>query len=160
MSRAWMPLFIGDLMGKIMHLNATETGIYLRLIIHCWEHGSIPADDRKLALISHCSTHIWWKYKKTALAFFRPCFSDEICPDTGQKIVLCHTHDRVEKERSRYAEISNKRRAAALQKHTQSQSHLRSSLSSSSVTGLRAHVSNSELQISEELLARESKRRR
>lgn len=117
-----MPFYVGDFLADTMHLGAVETGIYVRLIMHCWQHGSIPLDDRKLALIGHCDSRLWHQYRETVLQFF-----DVVDAATAQ-------HKRVSTELHRCQEISNKRKAAALQKHsnssanavqmhTQSQSH-------------------------------------
>ena len=133
MSRAWMPLYIGDFLADTMHLGATERGIYISLIMHAWQHdGTIPLDDRKLAKISGCDSRLWHLYRTTALQFFEivqpQCSTVE--PSTAQ-------HLRVVKELRRSDEISSKRKAAAEQMlskraanaqhlHTQSpsQSHL------------------------------------
>lgn len=105
MSRAWMPLYVGDFTADTMHLGATETGIYIRLIMHCWQHGTIPRDDRRLAIISHCDTRLWHLYRETVLQFF-----DVVDASTMH-------HKRVSTELQRYEELSNKRKGAALQKH-------------------------------------------
>jgi uncharacterized protein YdaU (DUF1376 family) len=80
----------------------------MRLIMHCWQHGCIPLDDRKLALISHCDSRLWHQYKKTVMQFF-----DAVDASTAQ-------HKRVSTELRRCAELSSKRKAAALQKHSNS----------------------------------------
>ena len=108
MSPQWMPLYIGDFLADTMHLSATETGIYIRLLMHCWAHGSIPLDDQKLARIAGCDSRLWHKYRETALRFF-----DVVEGSTAQ-------HRRVNIELARCAEISNKRKAAALQMHSKS----------------------------------------
>lgn len=134
MSKAWMPFYVGDFLADTMHLSATETGIYVRLIMHCWQHGSIPRDKHKLAIIAHCDSRLWHQYEATVLRFF-----DVVDASTMQQ-------KRVSTERRRSEEITNKRKAAALQKHMQnacktdanahtrarapSQSHSQSSLSS------------------------------
>lgn len=105
-SRPWMPFYVGDFLADTMHLGATETGIYIRLIMHCWQHGTIPLDDRRLALITHCDTRLWHQYKKTVLQFF-----DVVDASTAH-------HKRVSTELRRCLEISNKRKAAALLKHS------------------------------------------
>src|SRR5262245_53857688 len=105
MSRACTPLHIGDFLADTMHLGATETGIYLRLIMHCWQHGTIPTDSHKLAIISHCDSRLWHKYEKTVLQFF-----DSVDASTMH-------HERVSTELHRCAEISSKRKASAEQKH-------------------------------------------
>jgi uncharacterized protein YdaU (DUF1376 family) len=115
MSRAWMPLYIGDFLADTMHLGATERGIYISLIIHCWQHGSIPRDKRKLARIAACDSRLWWQYRRTVLQFF-----DVVDASTMQ-------HRRVNTELHRYAELSNKRKAAAKHMHagkTASAEHL------------------------------------
>lgn len=63
MKRLWMPFYVGDFLADTMHLGATETGIYIRLIMHCWQHGTIPRNARKLALIAHCDTRLWHQYE-------------------------------------------------------------------------------------------------
>lgn len=106
MSRAsWMPLYIGDFLADTMHLSATERGIYISLIIHCWQHGSIPRDKRKLARIAACESRLWHQHEATVLQFF-----DVVDASTMQ-------HRRVNTELRRYAELSNKRKEAAEQKH-------------------------------------------
>ena len=114
MSRLWMPLYVGDFLANTTHLNATETGIYIRLIMHCWENGHLPADPEKLRIISHASAKSWNKYCNI-LTFFERRESQH-----GP----IYVHSRVSQERTKYEELSNKRKAAALQKHTQSQSQL------------------------------------
>ena len=106
--RPWMPFYVGDFIADTMHLSATETGIYMRLILHCWQHGTIPRDDRQLALISHCDTRLWHQYSKTVLGFF-----DAVDASTMH-------HKRVSAELHRCEEISNKRSASAKQKHINS----------------------------------------
>src|SRR5262245_22143710 len=101
-SKPWMPLYIGDFIADTMHLSATETGIYIRLLMHCWQHGTIPRDDRKLALISHCDPRLWHQYWETVLRFF----------DVADGSTL--TNKRVSTERLRAEKISNERKGAAL----------------------------------------------
>jgi uncharacterized protein YdaU (DUF1376 family) len=107
-SRPWMPLYIGDFLADTMHLSATETGIYIRLIMHCWQHGGrIPLDPRKLCLITHCDARTWHQYSKTVLRFF-----DVVDASTA-------LHRRVSAELHRSEEISNKRKDACQQMRLQ-----------------------------------------
>ena len=109
MKRPWMPLNVGDFVADTQHLGATETGIYIRLIMHCWQHGTIPRDERQLALISHCDTRLWHQYR-TVLQFF-----DVVDASTMH-------HKRVSAELLRCQEIFNKRSGAAQQMHTKCKS--------------------------------------
>lgn len=101
--KPWMPLYIGDFIADTQHLGATETGIYIRLIMHCWQHGSIPTDTHQLALISHCDPRQWHRHQKTVLKFFDPVDA------------FTMHHKRVSTELLRYEELSNKRKGAAEQ---------------------------------------------
>jgi uncharacterized protein YdaU (DUF1376 family) len=97
--RPWMPFYGGDFTAKTMDLSDRETGWYIRLIVHCWEHGSIPISNcRKLMLIAHAK-------KAIPVSFLERFF----CPDG--------TNFRVTKELRKSEEISNKRKAAAEQMH-------------------------------------------
>jgi uncharacterized protein YdaU (DUF1376 family) len=124
MSKAWMPLYNGDLDRKTKHLGAMQFGIYVRLILWAWDHkGTIPLDARQLARISGCEPRLWWRFGAPIVTQF---FDIVDASTATQKRVLTELH--------RSDEISNKRKAAALQKHskwkanaeqmhTQSQSH-------------------------------------
>src|SRR6516164_4706992 len=138
MSRAWMPLYIGDFTADTMHLNATETGIYIRLIMHCWQHGSIPYDEHKLALIAHINPKLWHQYRGTIMPFFE-IESSQSGP--------CYRHNRVALERLRYDEKRNKNKAGAAKTNTREswfddtievpKSGLRSGLNGDPKSGLR-----------------------
>jgi uncharacterized protein YdaU (DUF1376 family) len=109
MSKAWMPLYIGDYIADTGHLSTAEHGCYLLLIMHYWEHGSIPIEDDKLARICRCRSQDWSRYyKKTVLAFFHSS------PCTGHPQV----HLRIDAELQRLGEISSKRKGAALHMHS------------------------------------------
>lgn len=105
MSKAWMPLYVGDFLADTMHLNATETGIYIRLIMHAWQHGgTIPLDVAKLSHITGCERRFWWR-------FGQPIVEQFFCAVDGSTA----QHKRVSTELRRYEEISNKRKGAAEQ---------------------------------------------
>ncbi len=101
-----MPLYVGDFLADTMHLSAIETGIYVRLLMHCWQHKTIPTDNKKLSLIAHCDPRLWHQYRETVLAFF----------DTVDAFTM--QHKRVSAELHRSEEISNKNRDAALRMHS------------------------------------------
>ena len=70
MSSPWMPLWIGDYLKDTSHLCAAEHGAYLLLIMHYWQTGSLPTEDRHLAMIARMEPKEWKKYKATIMAFF------------------------------------------------------------------------------------------
>lgn len=50
MSYAYMALFTGDYLRDTRHLTPEEHGIYLLLLMHCWDQrGPVPLDERKQA---------------------------------------------------------------------------------------------------------------
>lgn len=101
MKRPWMPLYVADYRAKTTHLGALEHGIYILLIMHYWQEGSLPNDDRLLARIA-CATDAEWRRTKPLIeAFFEP----------GWK------HGRIEDELAKAADITLKRRASAEQMH-------------------------------------------
>jgi uncharacterized protein YdaU (DUF1376 family) len=70
MSRAWMPLYVGDYLADTAHLRAAESGAYLHLIMHYWQHGALPDEDRKLAAIARMSDAEWKRSRETMASFF------------------------------------------------------------------------------------------
>jgi uncharacterized protein YdaU (DUF1376 family) len=49
MSFAYLPLYTGDYLRDTQHLSCSEHGIYLKLLMHCWDQkGPTPLDERKL----------------------------------------------------------------------------------------------------------------
>jgi hypothetical protein len=58
-NRAWMPLHIADYLADTGHLTATEHGAYLLLIMHYWQNGSLPENQRMLARIGKLSKLQW-----------------------------------------------------------------------------------------------------
>jgi uncharacterized protein YdaU (DUF1376 family) len=113
-----MPLNVKEFLGETEHLSATETGIYIRLMLHCWQHGSIPNDNRKLALIAHVSAKLWRQYRDLLPQFFVPVTGTG--PPKGDPDWV---HTKVLSGLLRYREISNKRKVSALQKHSKSRAN-------------------------------------
>jgi uncharacterized protein YdaU (DUF1376 family) len=67
----WMPLYIGDYLRDTAHLGALESGAYLHLIMHYWETGGLPSDDKSLARISKTTPGEWKEIRSTMEAFFK-----------------------------------------------------------------------------------------
>lgn len=99
-----MPLHVPDYLADTAHLNATQSGAYLHLIMHYWQTGSLPDDPAALARIAKLSLFSWNKNCSTIQKFFHD----------GWK------HKRIDMELQKSNEISDKRRRAALQKHSKS----------------------------------------
>jgi uncharacterized protein YdaU (DUF1376 family) len=111
MKRIWFPLYDGDLVADTMHLNSTAFGCYIRLLIHAYNHhGEIPIETGKIITITKIDPRWWPPNRETILAFFAPH------PDDSTRML----HKRVVQELHRSHEISNKRKAAALQMHSKS----------------------------------------
>ncbi len=69
MSRPWMPLYVADYLRDTRHLDASEHGAYLLLIMQYWTIGSLPSDDSRLARIA-CMSEAEWKKAKTVIEPF------------------------------------------------------------------------------------------
>lgn len=52
MSPPWMPFYVADYLADTGHLGALEHGAYMLLIMHYWQKGGLPDDDRQLARIA------------------------------------------------------------------------------------------------------------
>lgn len=52
----WFPFYYGDYLKDTMQLSAERHGIYLLLMIHCWQNGFIEDDIDSLSIISKVST--------------------------------------------------------------------------------------------------------
>jgi uncharacterized protein YdaU (DUF1376 family) len=97
MNRPWMPLYIADYLRDTTHLGALESGAYLHLIMHYWQHGKLPSDERQLAQIAKLTAREWKRSRATLAAFFQ---------DGWQ-------HKRINEELAHAIDISNKRSAVA-----------------------------------------------
>lgn len=94
-----MPLYVGDYLGDTGHLNTTQHGAYLLLMMHYWRQGGLPDDDKQLSAITKLSLRIWLECRETLQAFFY----DGWC------------HKRIDEELAKMEEKTS-RRAAAGQK--------------------------------------------
>ncbi len=59
MKRSWMPLYIADFLADTAHLDSAETGAYLLLIMHYWQHGGLSSDEEKLRRIAKALPRHW-----------------------------------------------------------------------------------------------------
>ena len=100
--RPWMPLYVADYLADTGHLTGAEHGAYLLLIMHYWANHGLPTDDKRLASIARMSHRQWTKSREIIRTFFGEGWS----------------HKRIDEELARVAEISNKRKDAALERHS------------------------------------------
>lgn len=70
MSRPWMPFYVSDYLADTGHLSCAEHGAYLMLIMHYWQKGSLPNDDKRLASIARATPEQWASMKATLSEFF------------------------------------------------------------------------------------------
>lgn len=121
-ARPWMPLYVADYLADTGHLSTLEHGAYMLLIMHYWQNGGLPEDERRIARICRMSPAEWSESRDAIADLFDDCWR----------------HERIDAELARAQDVSSKRRAAAEQrhvksnanapaiaeqKHTQSQSH-------------------------------------
>ncbi|MBS7545100.1 YdaU family protein [Ancylobacter oerskovii] len=66
----WMPLHVSEYLADTGHLSASEHGAYLLLIMHYWQHRSLPDDDRKLARICRMASDDFASARDTLAEFF------------------------------------------------------------------------------------------
>jgi uncharacterized protein YdaU (DUF1376 family) len=59
MSQAWMPMYWGDYLRDTRDLTTLQHGAYLLLIAHYWQHGKLPTDEHRLAVIAGVSFKKW-----------------------------------------------------------------------------------------------------
>jgi uncharacterized protein YdaU (DUF1376 family) len=105
--KPWMPLYIADYLADTGHLGAYESGAYLHLIMHQWQCGELPSDERALARIAKVHPPHWPRIRKAIAPFFGN-------PKRGGSWV----QKRTALELTKAGEISSKRKGAALQKHS------------------------------------------
>jgi uncharacterized protein YdaU (DUF1376 family) len=105
-ARPWMPLYIADYLADTAHLGAYQSGAYLHLIMHQWQHGGLPADERALCRIAKVQPPHWPRMRKVLAPFFGN-------PKRGGSWI----QKRTALELTKATEISSKRKAAALQMH-------------------------------------------
>lgn len=107
MSPPWMPLYVADYLGDTGHLSTIEHGAYLLLIMHYWQTGSIPDDERKLARIARMTGEQWADVRDTMADMFGEGW----------------THKRIEAELAHAEQVISKRSAAAKAMHAKRNAH-------------------------------------
>jgi uncharacterized protein YdaU (DUF1376 family) len=65
-----MPLYVADYLSATGHLSAAESGAYLHLLMHAWQKGKLPIEDRFLARIARMTDRQWAAAKPTLQEFF------------------------------------------------------------------------------------------
>lgn len=70
MSRPYMPLYVADYLSATEHLDAALSGAYLHLLMHYWQKGCLPQEDKFLARIARMGIKQWLSAKPTIKAFF------------------------------------------------------------------------------------------
>lgn len=67
----WMPLYVADYLADTEHLGALQSGAYLHLIMHYWQHRGLPDDDAALRRITRLTPMEWKRERGVLAAFFR-----------------------------------------------------------------------------------------
>jgi uncharacterized protein YdaU (DUF1376 family) len=70
MSRAWMPLYIGDYQRDTKHLTTTQHGAYLLLLMFYWNQGPPPDDPALLRRVTALSRDQWRRHWPVLQKFF------------------------------------------------------------------------------------------
>lgn len=65
-----MPLYVADYLADTGHLSAAEHGAYLLMIMHYWQKGGLPDDERQLSRIARLSADEWAESRDTLAGFF------------------------------------------------------------------------------------------
>lgn len=69
-SDTWMPLYIGDYLADTLDFTSAEHGPALLLMMHQWQHGSIPTDNDGIIRICRASEQEWEKISRFVLRLF------------------------------------------------------------------------------------------
>jgi uncharacterized protein YdaU (DUF1376 family) len=103
----WMPLNVGDYLRDTSHLTVSEHGAYMLLIMRYWQDGGLPAEESLVRRYSLLTAEQWIESRPVLAALF----------DEGWK------HKRIDAELAKAADIIDKRRSAAEQRHGKSNAH-------------------------------------
>jgi uncharacterized protein YdaU (DUF1376 family) len=105
-NRAWMPLHIDDYLADTGHLTGAEHGAYMLMIMHYWQNGALPENERLIARIARMDATQWEESRDVLAMLFGPGW----------------THKRIDAELAKADEIIEKRRSAANGRHAKSKS--------------------------------------
>lgn len=123
-SKPWMPLYIADYLADMPHLGAFESGAYLHPIMHQWQCGKLPIDERSLACIARVQPRYWPRIRKALAPFFGNPKSGEPWVQKRTAIELRKAQEISSKRKGAALQVHGKSKAIAVQMHTQSQSQL------------------------------------
>ena len=146
MSKAWMPMYVGDYLADTQHLSTLEHGMYHLLIYHYWEHGGLPTDPTSLSILVKTSRQTWARHAAKISALFQ---------QPGWR------HKRIDAELAKYKKIRNARKIAGAIGGTRTQvvRHLRLASAQAFASMLpQANAQANALPITEEREEREKKR--
>jgi uncharacterized protein YdaU (DUF1376 family) len=65
-----MPLYVADYLAATAHLSARQSGAYLHLIMHYWQKGKLPTDEKFLARIAKLTDREWATERPILAEFF------------------------------------------------------------------------------------------
>lgn len=101
-----VPFHIGDFLSGTMHMDATEKGAYIMLLLSHYQIGDdgLPNDDKKLSRIAGVSMKTWARIK--------PTMREKFCVEGN-----FWKHSRVIDTLRKVAQLSANQRAKALKKH-------------------------------------------
>lgn len=98
-------LNIEKLIGGTAHMDATEFGAYLSLIVCAYQKkNSLPDEDKRLARMAKCSPRVWARIRETVAEKFQISGG-------------YWSHIEVGKQLDKYQKLSRKNRANALKKN-------------------------------------------
>ena len=92
----FMPLFFGNFLAATADWGGEERGLYLLLLAHAWELGSIPAEPARIRRMVG--------YDQESFAAAWPVVSTKFIPRDGRLV-----NDRLEAHRAKASEITAKR---------------------------------------------------
>ena len=93
--------FLAD--SSVCYMDATERGVYIILLCHCWIDGSIPADPKEIRRLARYNGRHW----TTVWDAVQRCFSAATTGVPGRLI-----QPRIERERQKQADYRLKRQLA------------------------------------------------